>query len=243
MNNNDAAKIRIAALGDIHVRETSAGLYKDLFAQISQKADVLVLCGDLCDLGLVKEAEVLAEELKSCTIPVVGVLGNHDYESGEQDQVKEILTHARMTILDHEPIEIQGVGFAGVKGFGGGFDKYMLSGFGEELHKAYAQEAIQEALRLETQLQRLTTEKKVVVMHYSPISQTIEGEPREIWSFLGCTRFETPINQYEATVVFHGHAHHGIYAGKTSKGIPVYNVSSPIMQEKNPKQPYAVIEI
>jgi uncharacterized protein len=243
MTNQTSKKIKIAALGDIHVRETSAGQYKDLFLDMSKNADIFVLCGDLCDLGLPSEAEILAAELRSCSIPVVGVLGNHDYESGQQDKVTEILTQAGMMVLDNEPFELLGVGFAGVKGFGGGFDKYMLGSFGETHIKDFVAEALKEELKLETQLQRLTTEKKVVALHYSPIRATIEDEPAEIWPFLGCSRLASPIDQYEATVAFHGHAHHGNYEGHTEKGTPVYNVSSPIMQKRNPKQPYAVIEV
>lgn len=237
-------KLKIAAIGDLHVRENSQGAYKELFTEISQKADVLVLCGDLADHGLIEEAKVLAEELAACSIPVVGVLGNHDFESGQQDEIKKILTDAKMTILDGEPsFEYEGVGFAGVKGFAGGFEKFMLGPFGEDAIKTFAHESVNEALKLENALSRLKTEKKVVLLHYAPIRGTIEGEPLEIFPFLGSSRLAEPIDTFDVTVAFHGHADYGTTHGKTQKGIPVYNVALPLLQKTTPKQPYALIDI
>lgn len=236
-------EMKIAAVGDIHVKETSQGAYTSLFEEISKSADILLLAGDLCDLGLPTEAEILAEELKSLKIPVVGVLGNHDYESNKEDEVKKILTQAGMRILGNEPFEMDGVGFAGVKGFAGGYDKYLLGSFGEKQYKSIVQETLSESLALENQLQQIDSKKKVVLMHYSPIRATLEGEPLEVYPFLGSSRLLDPIENQDVNVVFHGHAHHGTHRGMTPKGIPVYNVAYYLMQEMNPKQPYAIVKI
>lgn len=239
-------KVRIAALADLHVRETSVGQFNELFAEISRMADIFVLCGDLTDLGLPEQTEVLATELRSLTIPAVGVLGNHDFQSDKGNEVKAILRRTNMFVLDTEPTVIDDIGFAGTKGFAGGFEKYALASFGEPILKQFVQETLNETLMLENQLKELENQgvlRKIVVMHYSPIRWTLEGESLEVYSFLGSSRFVEPIEAYETTAVFHGHAHHGIHQGKTKKGIPVYNVSYPVMQRLNPKQPYAVIEV
>ena len=180
--NEKPASLRVAAIGDLHVHENSAETLKGLFEKISQNADVLVLCGDLTHLGMPAEAERLADDLRACRIPVVGVLGNHDYQSGHVDEIKKILRSAKVTILDEtETFELSGVGFAGVKGFGGGFDKHMLTPFGEEPIKHFVSEAVNESLKLEIALRALDTEKTVVVLHYAPIAGTVAGEPPEIF--------------------------------------------------------------
>lgn len=238
---SDDKKITIAALGDLHVKETTIASYRDLFKEISEKASVLVLCGDLTDYGLPNEAEILAEELTHLSIPVVGVLGNHDYQSNAHDEVKRILSKG-MFVLENEPTVIGEVGFAGVKGFAGGFDNFSLGSWGEKEIKAFVQEAVNEALTLEVQLQKLETEKKVVALHYSPIRQTVVGEPEEIFPFLGSSRLVNPINWFGASVVFHGHAHRGTYEGKTQSNIPVYNCSKDVVQ-KALGRPYALIDV
>lgn len=239
----DRKKLRIAAVGDIHVKESSGGNYANLFLEISEKADILVLCGDLTDHGLQTEAEVLAHELQSLRIPVIGVLGNHDYENDQADEVKNILRSAKLFMVDEEEFEINGVGFVGVKGFGGGFGKYTLNPFGEPAMKAFVQETVNEALKLESLLARLTINKKVVIMHYSPIEETIVSEPASIHPFLGSSRFEEPINRYEPDVVFHGHSDYGKLSGKTTKGIPVFNVALPLLKSQTPKQSYKIFEL
>lgn len=246
MQKNAEKKIRVAGLSDIHCKETSSNFFKELFIDISEHADILLLCGDLCDHGYAIEAEVLAGELTALRIPVVGVLGNHDYTNGEEQEIKKILSQANMTLLEDNPVVIDGVGFAGVKGFGGGFDNHMLASFGENAMKAFVQETINEVLSLETSLAHLDTEevqKKVVAMHYSPIKSTLVGEPEEIFPFLGSSRLSEPINRFNASVVFHGHAHHGTHTGKTHKDIPVYNVAYPLMQKISEKKPYKVVEL
>lgn len=239
-------KLRIAAVGDIHVKEHMQGAYRELFASASDEADVLCLCGDITDLGLVSETEHLVEDLRSCRIPVVAVLGNHDYQSDNAEEVKKLLRELpHVTILDQEPTLIEDVAFAGVKGFIGGFDGYALGAFGEPGIKAIVHERDQEAYALENQLKQLhgTHEKIVVLMHYSPIKATIADEPPEIQPFLGSTRFEQIIDQFGASVVFHGHANMGPHSGKTSKGIPVFNVALPLLETLKPAIKYKIYEL
>ena len=232
-------------MGDIHVSKNSQGTFHALFAQISHTADVLLICGDFTDYGLPEEARILARELtNSMNIPVIAVLGNHDYEAGKQVEITQILTDAGVTVLDGEATEIQGVGFAGVKGFAGGFGRGALGPWGEHAIKQFVQEAIDEALKLEAALARLRTTRRVAMMHYSPVRATVEGEPAEIFPYLGSSRLEEPINRYRVSAVFHGHAHRGTAEGRTSTGVPVYNVAMPLMARLHPERPpYLVLEL
>ena len=230
--------MRIAAVGDVHCKKTSAGAFQALFAAMAEAADVLVLCGDLTDLGQAEEARVLAKELGAAkSRPVVAVLGNHDYESGETDQVKGILTEAGVTLLDGDALEIDGVGFAGAKGLGGGFGQRALQPWGEDIMKRFVRETVDEALKLESGLAKLRTSQRVVVLHYSPVRDTVEGEPSEIFPFLGSSRLEEPLLRYPVSVVFHGHAHRGRPEGRTRTGVPVYNVCLPLLLETAPERP------
>jgi len=230
--------MRVAAVGDVHCKKTSTGAFQGLFTAMAAAADVIVLCGDLTDLGLAEEARVLAKELSAAkTIPVVAVLGNHDYESGETDQVIGILTDAGVTLLDGDALEIDGVGFAGVKGLGGGFGQRALQPWGEDIMKRFVREAVDEALKLESGLAKLRTSQRVVVLHYSPVRDTVEGEPSEIFPFLGSSRLEEPLLRYPVSVVFHGHAHRGRPEGRTRTGVPVYNVCLPLLLEAAPERP------
>src|SRR5215212_4376754 len=181
-------KLRVAAIGDLHVMEDGVAPYRELFTEISGSADVLVLCGDLTNFGKTTEAEILAEDLAACSIPVVGVLGNHDYECGQPEEIARILHEAGMRLLDGEAYEIAGVGFAGCKGFIGGYGRHMLSAFGEPAIKAFVQAAVDENLKLESSLRMLRSDRIVVITHYSPVLETLEGEPPEIFPFLGSTR-------------------------------------------------------
>jgi Icc-related predicted phosphoesterase len=243
---NGERKVRIAAVGDIHVRESDKGKWVEFFKEASRAADVLLICGDLTDTGDEAEAQVLAEELRSCSIPVVGVLGNHDFEKGRHKLIRQIVHNEHVHILDGEAIVLNDIGFAGVKGFGGGFDNHMLSMFGEGAMKAFVQEAVDEALRLDRALARLDAEykveRKVVLMHYSPIKETIIGEPEPIYPFLGSSRLAEPLNRRNVIAAFHGHAHVGSLEGKTSGGVPVYNVSKPILLKAGYKCPFYVFE-
>jgi Icc-related predicted phosphoesterase len=236
--------LRIAALGDMHLTKGSQGSFQTLFAHVSANADVLVLCGDFTDYGLPDEARVLARELAVVKLPVVAVLGNHDYEGGKPDEIRSVLADAGVTVLDGEATEIQGVGFAGTKGFAGGFGRGALGPWGEQAIKHFVQEAVDEALKLESALARLRTPQRVAILHYSPIRGTVDGEPPEIYPFLGSSRLEEPINRYRVSAVFHGHAHRGTPEGRTSTGVPVYNVAMPLLARTNPdRPPYLIVEL
>ena len=235
--------LRIAAIGDLHVQEDSVAPYRDMFAEVSNHADVLLLCGDLTNFGKTTEAEILAEDIKSCSVPVLGVLGNHDYECGQPEKVVEILRGAGMIVLDEQAHEIDGVGFAGVKGFMGGYGRGELAPFGEPIAKLFVDEAMNEARKLENQLRTLRTERSVAVLHYSPIVDTIEGEPEAIFQYLGSQRLCDPIDRFDhVKAVVHGHAHHGTYEGRTPRGTPVYNVAQFVVKPLFGR-PYALIEV
>jgi Icc-related predicted phosphoesterase len=237
--------VRIAAVGDLHYSRTApAGSLQPLFAQITDAADVLVLAGDLTDYGLADEARALAREMTSALkIPCVTVLGNHDFEAGQQDEIRKIMSDAGVVSLDGDTTEIHGLGFAGVKGFAGGFGRRALGPWGEDIIKGFVHEAVAEALKLESALARLRNDRLVAVLHYSPIQETVEGEPREIFPFLGCSRLEEPLTRYPVSVVFHGHAHHGRAEGRTRTNVPVFNVAISLMRELSPERPFRIVEI
>jgi Icc-related predicted phosphoesterase len=237
--------VRVAAVADIHTKKSSQGAFQSLFTAASENADVLLLCGDLTDYGSVEEAQILAKEIRSfLRIPSIGVLGNHDFESNAAPELVRILSDAGVVMLDGDSHEVHGVGFAGVKGFGGGFGRRQLGAWGEKIIKDFVHEAIEEALRLEQALNKLRTPQKIAVLHYSPIHATVQGEPEEIMPFLGSSRLEEPIDRYRCTAVFHGHAHRGSLEGRTKAGAPVYNVAMPLLSASLPGQtPLKIIEV
>ena len=234
-------KLRVAALADLHVKEEDDAPYRELFAEISQAADVMVIAGDLTDLGKPREAEILAEDLRACSIPVVAVLGNHDFECGHADEVMHILREAGVHLLEGQSVEIDGVSFVGVKGFAGGFGRFMLGSFGEPAIKAMVAESVNEAMRLENGMRKVRSERALAVLHYAPIAETVAGEPPEIFPFLGSSRLAETIDRFRVSAVVHGHAHRGTYEGRTPAGTPVYNVATHI--EKPTGRPYALLEL
>jgi Icc-related predicted phosphoesterase len=224
--------VRLAAAGDLHFGRYSAGTFQKLFGEVVAAADVFIIPGDLTDYGLPDEARALARELaQTVKIPVVAVLGNHDFESGHAAEVSEILREAGIIILDGDSAEIHGIGFAGVKGFAGGFGRGALAPFGERLIKDFVQAAIEESIKLENALRNLRTDTKIVLLHFAPIVDTVLGEPESIYPFLGSSRLLEPLDTIGATVIFHGHAHHGRPSGTTPGGIPVYNVAQPLLEQ------------
>jgi Icc-related predicted phosphoesterase len=232
-----ATSVRFAAVGDIHVHKDSGGSLRGFFARASEAADALLLCGDLTDYGTEEEAQVLVDELSAVAIPIVAVLGNHDYESGTPGVVADALKSIGVRVLDGEACEIEGVGIAGTKGFAGGFGRASLGAWGEPAIKLFVQEALHEAMKLESALAKLRTPRRIALLHYSPIAGTVAGEPVEIFAFLGSSRLEEPLLRYPVDAVFHGHAHRGSLEGKTVNGVPVYNVAKPLLQRTNPDQP------
>jgi len=236
--------VRFAAVGDLHCTKESTGLLRGLFAAAAESADALLLCGDLTDYGTAEEAHVLADELGAASIPVVAVLGNHDHESDTADTVRRILVDAGVRVLDGEAVEVHGVGIAGVKGFAGGFGRGSLGAWGEHAIKVFVNEAIQEALKLESALAKLRTPQRIALLHYAPIAETVAGEPLEIFPFLGSSRLEDPLLRHPVTAVVHGHAHRGALEGRTVNGIPVYNVAKPLLLRSDPQRPpFRVLEI
>jgi Icc-related predicted phosphoesterase len=237
--------VRIAAVGDIHLG--GKGLdppLQILFSQVAEHADVLALCGDLTDRGDPEEARLMAKALATVAVPIVAVLGNHDYECGKEAEVSRVLCDAGVHVLDGDAYEVLGIGFAGVKGFAGGFGRRALGPWGERLIKQFVREALDEALKLETALGRLRTERRVALLHYSPVASTVVGEPLEIYPYLGSSRLEEPLSRYPVDVVFHGHAHHGAPEGRTQGDVPVYNVSMMLLQNSYPNQPaFRVVEL
>jgi Icc-related predicted phosphoesterase len=237
--------LRVAAVGDLHCSKTSADRLRPVFSDISGQADVLLLCGDLTDWGLPEEAHILIKELApALKIPVLAVLGNHDFESGRQEEVRKILTDAGIHVLDGGGIEIQGIGFVGVKGFGGGFGRRALQPWGESQIKRFVQEGVDESLKLESALAKIRTPSRVALLHYSPHVSTVEGEPPEIFPFLGSSRLEEPLTRYGVQTIFHGHAHYGKPEGRSQQGAVIFNVAMPLLQRCFPdRPPFRVVSI
>ena len=238
--------LRLAAVGDLHCKLSSKGQIGIMFQQVQEHADALLLCGDLTDYGLLEEARILADEIKSAVgrIPILSILGNHDYQSGKEMEMLKLLADHGIIPLDGNVFEICGVGFTGIKGFGGGFKKRSLQPWGEDAIKSFVEESRMEAMRLESSLARLKTRGRVVLLHYSPIRETVIGESPEIFPFLGSSYLEEALNRHPVTVVFHGHAHGGSPEGYTGENTPVYNVSFPLMKRLfSDKAPYRLFHI
>jgi Icc-related predicted phosphoesterase len=229
--------VRIAAGGDLHYGRTGPYAPQGLFARVAEFADVLVLCGDLTDTGTLDEAKVLAKDLATVGVPCLCVLGNHDFEAGQEEAIAALLEDSGVHVLDGDAVEVLGIGFAGVKGFGGGFGRGALGPWGEDPVKAFVHAAVNEALKLEHALAKLRTPHSIAVLHYTPVRETAEGEPLEIFPYLGSSRLEEPLTRYPVNAVFHGHAHNGRLEGKTSNGVPVYNVALPLLRKLRPETP------
>jgi len=242
-----AEKFRLAATADLHCKTSSAGVFKDMFARLAEDVNALALCGDLVDYGLPAEAEILLDEVSPIlkkSIPILAVFGNHEFESGKADEVHKILTSGGITVLDGGACEINGIGFAGIKGFSGGFGERVLEPWGEIVIKRFVREAVDEALKLESALARLRTSQRIALLHYAPIAQTVCGEPPEVYAFLGCSRLEEPLDRYAVTAAIHGHAHRGSAEGHTKSGIPVFNVAMGVMELASADhRPYRILEL
>jgi Icc-related predicted phosphoesterase len=177
-------------------------------------------------------------------MPVLAVLGNHDFEAGHSAELIEILRDGGVQMIEGEGVEIRGVGFAGAKGYGGGFGQRAIEPWGEDATKHFVHETVQQALKLESGLARLLTPQRVAVLHYAPIQETVLGEPVDIFPFLGSSRLEEPLNRYKVAACFHGHAHRGRPEGRTSAGVPVYNVALPVLKTAYPERPpFRILEL
>lgn len=243
MTRSIESPVRVAAIGDLHIGETGEPDYRPLFAEVSERADILVLCGDLTNYGKTTEVEALADQLRAVRLPVVAVLGNHDHDCGQPEAVKEHLAGAGVRILDGEAIEIDGIGFAGCMGAMGGFGRGLLSSFGEAYVKEFVHRAAEENLKLENSLRMLRTPRAMAVLHYAPIPDTLVGEPTEILPFLGNSRLAEVVDRYDnVRAVVHGHAHRGVFEGRTPGGVPVYNCARMVVTAECGR-PYAMIEL
>jgi Icc-related predicted phosphoesterase len=225
----EKTRLRLAAVADLHCTTKADDSTRELLSAMAHAADILLLGGDLCDSGLPEEAEILARHIATLKVPVVAVLGNHDFESGKAAEIAKILADGGVSVLDGKPCEIYGVGFAGVKGFAGGFGERALQSWGETTIKNFVHEAVEEALKLESALAGLRTAQRIALLHYAPIVETVIGEPPEIFPFLGSSRLEDPLSRYPVAAVFHGHAHRGTPEGRTKTGIRVYNVARSLL--------------
>ena len=235
--------MKIAATADIHARVGDAERLHALVQDAAHDADVLAIGGDLTDLGRLEQVKVVLKVLGTCSMPILVTLGNHDYESGNAAELSRLIGESNVYLLDRSSIVIDGVGFSGVKGFCGGFDGNVANSFGEELFKAWVTEGVLEAEALKNELQRLETEQRVAVLHYAPIRTTVEGEPPEIHAFLGTSHLARALDEGGATVAFHGHAHHGSFKGETPGGVPVFNVSVPVLKHEGFRQSYYIVEV
>lgn len=235
--------MRIAATADIHFSPQSYDRIREPLSRVREDADVLVIAGDLTNYGKAEEMHSLLNALVRLRIPIIAVLGNHDYESGQEQELMKMMTTEGIKVLDGSSYERDGVGFAGTKGFIGGFGRGVLTAFGEREIKAFVQASIDETMKLERALSMLRTEKIVIVTHYAPISETVRGEPAEIWPYLGSSRLAEVIDRHGAALAVHGHAHHGQPDGKTTAGVPVHNVALSLLLAQKPPCPYRVFEV
>jgi uncharacterized protein len=235
--------MRIAALADLHFTTAAYEGIKTTLERVREDADLLVLAGDLTNYGKASEMDPLLNVLVRLRLPIVAVLGNHDYESGQHEELMNMMTTEGIKVLDGTAYERDGVGFAGTKGFIGGFGRGVLTAFGEPEIKRIVQATIDETLKLERAMSQLRTEKRVVVLHYAPVVGTVQGEPTEIFPYLGTSRLAEVVDRHGANLIIHGHAHHGGREGKTVGGVPVYNVALHLLQTQTPPAAYRLFDI
>jgi Icc-related predicted phosphoesterase len=229
--------IRVAAAGDLHVGLDSVGMVRSMLGDVDERADVLLLAGDLTRLGTAEEAQVLAEEVRDLPVPIVAVLGNHDHQSDRPAEVADVVRDAGVTVLegDSAVLDLDGtrLGVAGVKGFGGGFAGASGSDFGEPEMKAFVRHTCERAAALERALVACEEQGaaiRVALLHYSPVRDTLMGEPPEIYPFLGSYLLAEAIDRAGADLILHGHAHRGTEKGVTAGGIRVRNVAQPVIK-------------
>jgi Icc-related predicted phosphoesterase len=227
--------IRIAAVGDVHMDEDVVGRFRPALEELPDCADVLLLAGDLTRHGTEAEARCVAREFGGLGVPVVTVLGNHDHQCDEVPQVIKVLTDAGITVLEGEGIVLEcasgRLGVAGVKGFGGGFAGRRASDFGEPEMKAFVRTTNDSAEALGRALRGLHCDLLVALTHYSPVPDTLLGEPLEIYPFLGAYQLGQAIDSAPTALALHGHAHAGSPRGTTPGGVPVRNVAHPVIEQ------------
>ena len=237
--------MRIAATADLHFSPQSYDRIREPLARVRDEADVLVIAGDLTNYGKPEEMHSLLNALVRLRVPIVAVLGNHDYESGQEQELIRLMTTEGIKVLDGSSYERDGIGFAGTKGFLGGFGRGVLTAFGEKEVKAFVQASVDETIKLERALSMLRSEKTVVVTHYAPVVDTVSRRRfRSAYtSYLGSSRLAEVIDRHGATLAVHGHAHHGQSDGKTTAGIPVHNVALSLLMVQSPPVPYRLFDV
>ena len=235
--------MRIAATADLHFTPARFSALHDQLNRVRDEADVFVLAGDLTNFGRPDEMEPLLNVLVRLRLPVIAVLGNHDYESDRQVELMRMLTQEGIKVLDGSAYERDCVGFAGTKGFVGGFGRGVLTAFGEPEIKTFVRASIDETLKLERAMAQLRTKKRIVVLHYAPVVTTVVGEAPEIYPFLGTSRLAEVIDRHGADLVVHGHAHNGCCDGKTPGGVPVHNVAITLLQRQNQSAVYRIFDV
>jgi Icc-related predicted phosphoesterase len=221
--------VTIAAAGDVHASEATRARLEQSFSELEDRADLVLLAGDLTTLGEPDQAQLLADACANLHVPVCAVLGNHDLHCGRGDEVTAVLRDAGLHVLDRSSTTLElargEVGIVGTKGFVGGFVGSQLPDFGEPLLRRVYAETTAEVEAIRSGLQEIAhCPIRIVLLHYSPTSDTLHGEPEGIWTYLGCDRLATPIGEYRPDVVLHGHAHGGSFEGAIG-GTPVYNVA------------------
>lgn len=235
--------MRLAAVADIHLKAEDHEKNLHAFSAVNEVADALVIAGDFTNHGLPEEMRGVLAVLEHIRIPIIGVMGNHDHESEHQDELAGMLRVAGVHLLDGHCFEVDGVGFAGTKGFAGGFSPYELMPFGEGGIKNFVEIAEREAIKLDYGLEQLKTRTKVAITHYAPIKETVVGEPEPIFPFLGSSRLQRALDKHKPALALHGHAHHGSFAGETKAGVRVHNVALSILKEKGEPYPFALFTL
>jgi Icc-related predicted phosphoesterase len=238
----DVSCVRVAAVSDLHFHAGMRGMFAKRWAGLGDEADLFVLCGDLTLKGAVFEARHLAAELANVNVPIVAVLGNHDFDDGAESEIAGLLRQRGVMVLDGQAASFKvrniEVGVAGAKGFCGGFRGAHVREIGESVMKQFVEEGAREAAKLESALASVRGDVKLAVMHYAPIEATVAGEPPELFPLLGDFRLEEAIDRSGADMALHGHAHRGASSGATRAGIPVHNVAFPIH-----RQPFRILVI
>ncbi len=235
--------MRLAAVADIHLKEEDHEKNVRGFSVVNDLADALVIAGDFTNHGTPDEMRACLSVLEHVRIPIVAVLGNHDHESGHQDELAGMLRLAGVHLLDGHCHEVDGVGFAGTKGFCGGFAPYELMPFGETSIKTFVEIAEREAIKLDYGLAQLQTPIKVAVTHYAPVKETVVGEPEPIFPFLGSSRLERALDRHKPALALHGHAHKGTFSAEMQYGTRVCNVALHILHGRGEKHPFTIFNL
>ena len=235
--------MKVAAVADIHLKAEDHEKNVRQFSMANDLANALVIAGDFTNHGLPEEMRTCLSVLEHVHIPIIAVLGNHDHESGHQDELAGMLRLAGVHLLDGQCHEVDGVGFAGTKGFCGGFAPYELMPFGENGIKTFVEIAEREAIKLDYGLAQLHTPIKIAITHYAPIKETVVGEPEPIFPFLGSSRLQRALDRHQPALALHGHAHKGTFAAESTTGTRIYNVALHLLRQRGEEHPFTIFTL